>query len=134
MQFPNIIKCDFMLLFSAVFLLGVVACLAPTTMDLSLSTGGGEAANTIYRQKGRITGQITIAVLRNNGNAYAQTVKRLREWQRRLAKIADLKVEIESQKLHAITTSAPLLVISSYPAGFESETSRGAKSRFSVPK
>ena len=53
---------------------------------------------------------------------YAKTVQRLREWQRQLVKMADLKIEIESQKFNAITTSAPLLVVSSYPAAFERET------------
>ena len=104
-----------------IFLMPMVACLAPTTMDLAPSTDG-KKTNTIYHQQGQVTGQVTIAVLRSDPATYANTVKRLREWQRRLVKMADLKIEIESQKFNAITTSAPLLIVSSYPAEFERET------------
>ena len=103
-----------------IFLMPIVACLAPTTRGLP-STDRKET-NTIYRQQGRVTGQITIAVLRSDPVVYAKTVQRLREWQRQLVKMADLKIEIESQKFSAITISAPLLVVSSYPAAFERET------------
>ena len=99
-----------------IFLMPIVACLG-----LAPSTDRKET-NTIYRQQGRVTGQITIAVLRFDPVVYAKTVQRLREWQRQLVKMADLKIEIESQKFNAITTSAPLLVVSSYPAAFERET------------
>tara|TARA_B100001146_G_scaffold206067_1_gene200461 strand:- start:853 stop:1599 length:747 start_codon:yes stop_codon:yes gene_type:complete len=104
-----------------IFLMPIVACLAPTARGLAPSTDRKET-NTIYRQQGRVTGQITIAVLRSDPVVYAKTVQRLREWQRQLVKMADLKIEIESQKFNAITISAPLLVVSSYPAAFERET------------
>ena len=99
----------------------MVACLAPTTTELAPSIDRKETS-TIYQQQGRITGQITIAVLRSDPATYANTVKRLREWQRRLVKVADLKIEIESQKFNAITTNAPLLVVASYPSEFQGQT------------
>ena len=99
----------------------MLTCLAPTTTELAPSIDRKETS-TIYQQQGRITGQITIAVLRSDPATYANTVKRLREWQRRLVKVADLKIEIESQKFNAITTNAPLLVVASYPSEFQGQT------------
>ena len=64
-----------------IFLMPIVACLAPTARGLAPSTDRKET-NTIYRQQGRVTGQITIAVLRSDPVVYAKTVQRLREWQR----------------------------------------------------
>ena len=104
-----------------IFLISMVACLPPTKMDL-VSPANSNRASKISRRLDRITGQITIAILQSDPAIYAKTLQRLREWQRRSVKVADLKIKIESQKFNAITTSAPLLLVSTYPPKSQAKT------------
>jgi len=83
-----------------------------------------KAENIIYRDEtGNIAGQIRIAVLRMNESSTAGSLKQINHWEKSLARrgFADIRIDLETQLPYAITTTAPLLFIFSYPTGLSGQ-------------
>lgn len=96
---------------------GRIADLKPPNIATSSRTEAGHFIK--MNEAGNVIGQIQIAVLRTDQSTTGNLMKRIREWEKTLNRLgfAQIKFDLERpQPPHAISTNAPLLYVTTFPA------------------